>query len=129
MMESSCNGCHSQIDPYGLALENYDAVGRYRTVDENALNKPIDPSGQLDASDPATKFTDLRGLSQLLAKDTRVSGCVTQLLLTFGLTRAPQPGEIDDAASRMSGNSDTLPKAILTVAAGKPFRLRVGAGL
>ena len=56
-MESSCNGCHSQIDPYGLALENYDAVGRYRTVDENALNKPIDPSGQLT---PATRPRSLR---------------------------------------------------------------------
>lgn len=127
MLASSCNGCHSMMDPFGLALENYDAVGQWRTVDSNALNKPIDASGQLDMNDPNTKFTDLHGLVPLLAKDTRVSKCVVQQLLTFALGRKPLTGEVADTAGRMAGNSDTLPKAILTVATSKPLRLRAVA--
>jgi len=44
-----CAVCHNRIDPIGLGLENYDAVGQYRTMD---VGKVIDPSGQLDAADP-----------------------------------------------------------------------------
>jgi hypothetical protein len=43
---SSCNACHGIIDPLGFALENFDAVGRWRTVDREA-REPIDSSGVL----------------------------------------------------------------------------------
>ena len=122
-------GATAMMDPFGLALENYDAVGQWRTVDSNALNKPIDASGQLDDQDPSTKFTDVRGLVPLLAKDSRVSSCVVQQLLTFALGRKPLPGEVADTASHMAGNSDTLPKAILTVATSKPLRLRAAGSV
>jgi hypothetical protein len=43
--DTSCNACHAKIDPFGFALENYDAVGRWRDKDENG--RGIDASGKL----------------------------------------------------------------------------------
>src|SRR6185369_15332215 len=44
---SPCNGCHANFDAYGLVLENFDLIGRYRTVDEQG--RPIDASATLPA--------------------------------------------------------------------------------
>lgn len=126
---AQCAVCHNRIDPLGLGLENYDAVGQYRTVDTIAGNKPIDASGQLVANDPTTSFPDPRGMTQILAKDNRVAGCLAQLLLTFALTRPPGDGEVAYTANRLSGNGDTLANVIAAVATGAPLRQRAGAGL
>lgn len=48
---TSCMGCHSVINPLGFALENYDAVGRWRTKDNN---KPVDSSGEIDTEEGRT---------------------------------------------------------------------------
>ena len=55
-----CASCHQQMDPLGFALENYDAVGRWRTRDGEF---PIDPSGELIGG---RKFADVQELKQLL---------------------------------------------------------------
>jgi hypothetical protein len=123
---SSCAVCHNMIDPIGLGLENYDAVGQYRTMD---VGKVIDASGQLDANDPSTAFTDAFGMTALLAKDNRVASCIAQKLLTFALTRAPTASEIDYVSALTAGNSDALGNVITKVVTGNPFRFRVGAGL
>ena len=39
-MTAPCSACHPSFDPYGLVLDWYDVVGRYRTIDD--LNKPVD---------------------------------------------------------------------------------------
>ncbi|WP_206170881.1 DUF1592 domain-containing protein [Phragmitibacter flavus] len=49
--DTSCMGCHSSINPLGFALENFDAVGRWRTQDNN---KPVDPTGEFDTEDGKT---------------------------------------------------------------------------
>jgi len=124
--QPKCAVCHNSIDPIGLSLENYDAVGQYRTMD---VGKPIDPSGQLDPTDPNTKFADARGMAEFLAKDNRVASCVAQKLLTFALTRTPNETEIAYSGRRTSGNSGTLANVITAVVTGTPFRMRRGAGL
>lgn len=123
---AKCAVCHNHIDPIGLGLENYDAVGQYRTMD---VGKTIDASGQLDQDDPNSKFTDARGMTELLAKDNRVASCVGQKLLTFALTRTPTQTEIQYVGGLTSGNSDTLANVITAVVTGTPFRVRSGAGL
>jgi hypothetical protein len=54
--DTSCMGCHSVINPLGFALEQYDAIGRWRTIDNN---KPVDPSSELATDDGET--VHLRG--------------------------------------------------------------------
>jgi hypothetical protein len=72
-----CSSCHGLIDPIGLALENYDAVGAYRTHEGSA---PIDPSGVHNG----TPFADAYELAGLLADDPAFARCVVRTLFRYG---------------------------------------------
>jgi hypothetical protein len=78
-----CASCHAQMEPFGLALENFDATGRWRNVDESGT--VIDASAVLPSGDT---FTGPRGLRQELQKksDSFVTTFV-QNLLTYALGR------------------------------------------
>ncbi len=123
---AACAVCHNLLDPIGLGLENYDAVGQYRTADNN---QPIDASGQLNASDEKTKFTDARSLAGVLASDDRLASCLARKLFTFALARTPTSDEVSYLATLTSGNGDALTKMIANVVTSAPFRIRRGTGL
>ena len=79
----TCNECHRKIDPIGLALENFDHVGRFRT--RYAKRSPIDPSGQMP---DGTRFDGGRGLRDyLLARPRQFTHCLTEKILTYALGR------------------------------------------
>jgi len=78
-----CASCHNMIDPAGFALENFDAIGRWRSVDESF--NPIDASGALP---DGTKFNGVAELrSALVRKPARFVNTVTEKLLTYALGR------------------------------------------
>jgi hypothetical protein len=78
----ACASCHRVMDPPGFALENYDAVGRWRTHDGGA---PIDASGSFPGGD---NFAGPLGLQQaLLSRPELFVGTVTEKLMTFALGR------------------------------------------
>ena len=78
-----CASCHSMIDPPGFALENFDAVGQWRTVDES--QNPIDASGVLP---DGTKFGNLAEFRALLVqRPERFVSTLTEKLFTYGLGR------------------------------------------
>src|SRR5690606_18108106 len=56
----ACAGCHDVMDPLGLALENFDAIGQWRDRDSDAGNVLIDSSGRLANGQPLQGVTDLR---------------------------------------------------------------------
>ena len=78
-----CASCHQQMDPLGFALENYDAIGRLRTMDGDF---PVDPSGELIGG---RKFADVKELKQLLKSTaaTKFARCLVENMLTYGLGR------------------------------------------
>jgi hypothetical protein len=81
-----CASCHNLIDPPGFALENYDAVGRWRILEEG---KPVDASGGLP---DGRKFDGVRGLERgLLERPELFVGTLTEKLLTFALGRGVEP--------------------------------------
>ena len=78
----SCASCHNVIDPVGFSLENYDAIGRWRTAEDH---KPVDASGGF--SDGST-FTGVAALEQaLLRRPELFAGAVSEKLLVFALGR------------------------------------------
>jgi mono/diheme cytochrome c family protein len=78
----ACSVCHSRMDPIGFALENFDAVGKWRTTDAGS---PIDPSGSLP---DGFKFEGPTGLQKaLLNRPELIVEAVTEKLLTYGLGR------------------------------------------
>lgn len=79
----ACAGCHQLMDPLGFAFENYDAVGRWRMLDDG---RPIDDSGAMPGS--GSEFTGVSGLEQaLLSRPEVFVGVLTEKLLTYALGR------------------------------------------
>ncbi|HZJ14890.1 MAG TPA: DUF1588 domain-containing protein, partial [Chthoniobacteraceae bacterium] len=64
--DTSCMGCHATINPLGFALEQYDAIGRWRTEDNK---KPVDPAGDLHTEDGETvRFGGARDVAEFAAR-------------------------------------------------------------
>jgi hypothetical protein len=82
--DPSCNGCHSLMDPIGFGLENYDAIGAYRTLDEGL---PVDSAGTLP---DGSAFSGARDLAALIAADPNYARCVTDKLYIYALGRTPE---------------------------------------
>ena len=78
----ACSRCHDKIDPIGFALENFDAVGRWRTME---AGMPVDASGGL--GDGST-FTGVSGLeAELLKRPEMFVSALTEKMFTFALGR------------------------------------------
>jgi len=78
--EAMCTGCHKITDPIGLALENFDADGAYRTSENGA---PIDTTGAIDGK----AFTDAQTLGQVVSQLPAATTCVVNRLTSYGLGR------------------------------------------
>jgi mono/diheme cytochrome c family protein len=79
----SCNSCHSVIDPLGFALENFDVIGGWRTVDESG--KPVDASGATVSGAKVEGLSGLRAL--LLDQPEQFPRTVSEKLLAYALGR------------------------------------------
>ena len=86
----SCASCHKTIDPLGLAFDNYDAIGRWRTHEAVSTGKGTDPevdaSGQLP---DGRSFSGTKEFKQLLLADLQpFAEALTEKLATYALRRA-----------------------------------------
>jgi hypothetical protein len=82
----ACAGCHKITDPMGLALENFDGAGEYRTAENG---KAIDTSGELDG----IAFADAEGLGKAVHDNPATASCLVNRLASYALGRAPGAGE------------------------------------
>jgi mono/diheme cytochrome c family protein len=82
--KASCNQCHGVIDPTGLALENFDAIGEWRTMDRQA-NAPIDAKTVLPNGVPINGVVDLR--TQLVQRPATFAEAFTEKLMMYALNR------------------------------------------
>jgi hypothetical protein len=82
--QASCNSCHGIMDPLGFALENFDAVGKWRDVDRASLTK-IEAGDRLASGQLVKNPGDLR--SALAARPDQFVQTMTQKLMVFALGR------------------------------------------
>jgi hypothetical protein len=118
----ACAGCHQLMDPLGFSLENYDAVGRWRTAEDN---KPIDASGGLP---DGTKFDGVAGLQKaLLSRPEIFVTTLSEKLLTYALGRgveyydAPAIRKIVRDARASDYRFSTI---VLGIVESTPFQMR-----
>ena len=118
----SCASCHGRMDPLGFALENYDAVGRWRT---QAANTPIDASGALP---DGTRFNGARGLiDAILRRPEGFANTVTERLMTYAIGRgieyfdAPAIREIRRDAAAHDYRFSAI---VLGIVKSVPFQMR-----
>ena len=119
----SCAVCHAQMDPLGLSLENFDAVGRWRERSES--DAPIDASGVLP---DGTRFDGPGGLREILAgRSEEFVTTLTEKLLTYAVGRgmeladAPVVRRIVRDAARDDYRFSSLIRGVVD---SKPFRMR-----
>jgi len=118
-----CHSCHSRMDPLGLALENFNAMGRWRDAE---MNRPVEPSGQLITGE---KFADIRELKHVLATRHRRDYfyCVSEKLLTYALGRGLDYYDTDTLDQLVASleAADGRPSALLqAIVLSAPFQQR-----
>jgi mono/diheme cytochrome c family protein len=118
-----CANCHKPMDPLGFALENFDAIGAWRTTEGGS---PIDASGQLADGTPVDGVVTLR--HALMSRSTVFVGTFTEKLLTYALGRGlsahdmPAVRTIDREASRDDYRFSSI---VLGIVRSVPFQMRV----
>lgn len=118
----ACAGCHARMDPIGFAMENFDAVGRWRDAESG---KAIDSSGVFP---DGTKFEGMAGLRKvLLSRPDQFVGTIAGKLLMYGIGRNLQyydtpavRGIVREAAK----SNYTFSSLILGVVKSTPFQMR-----
>jgi len=92
--DPGCAPCHRLFDPYGLALEQFDAIGLFRAAYDDGT--PVDASATLPASashPDGMVIEGLDGLSRAVAADPGFGACLARKLLTYGLGRTMTAGD------------------------------------
>ena len=123
----SCNACHGIMDPLGFALENFDAIGEWRSADRWA-GTPIDAAGKLIDGTPVASAVDLR--NALLRRPDQFVQTLTEKLMTYGLGRSveyydmPAVRQIVRDAARDNYRFSSIVMGIIKSA---PFQMRKAA--
>lgn len=119
--DPACASCHRPLDAYGFSLENYDAVGRYRTSDGRF---PVDNIGELPGK---TSITGLEGLRKnLIDREDDFTRTLTEKLMTYALGRgltASDSVQIEEMTKRLARKA-TLKSIITEIVLSDSFRQR-----
>jgi hypothetical protein len=118
-----CASCHNRMDPIGLAFENFNALGMYRTTERN---QSIDASGVLITGE---HFSSVRELKHVLATDHREDfyRCLTEKLLTYAIGRgldSSDIGTVDNIVARIEREDGRFSALLLGVIESAPFQKR-----
>jgi hypothetical protein len=119
----TCAACHNNIDPIGFALENFDAVGRWRETTRDGLE--IDSAGILGDGTPIDGPVALR--KALLADPDVFASTVTEKLLIYALGRGLEPADMPVVRSILRNAAETdysLTSIILGIVDSFPFQMR-----
>jgi hypothetical protein len=122
-----CASCHARMDPIGLALENFNALGKYRETEQG---EPIDTAGELITGE---KFSSVEELVKILTTSRKHDfyRCATEKLLTYATGRgveyydAPTIEKIVESLEKDGAKTRTL---IYGVVESAPFQMRRGDG-
>ena len=118
----TCAACHSKMDPLGFGLENFDAVGAWRTKDGNF---PIDPSGILPDGRQFNGAQELKGI--LKANQQAFAEGMTEKLLTYalgrGLERYDKP-TVQQIAKKVAASDYRFSSLVMEIVNSLPFQYR-----
>lgn len=118
----ACASCHVLTDPIGLALENFDAVGMFRT-EENGVT--IDTSGNLDG----VEYDDAIGLGRALSEHPALGPCLVQNLYRYSVGREAEPGEealLESISDRFEASGYRIEDLLRDVLMSDGFRTASG---
>ena len=124
--QDTCGGCHQSIDGVGFGFENYDALGKWRTLDNTY---PVDASGELIGTDVDGPFVGALELSQKLATSTQAHNCVVSQVYRYALGRNTGLDDLcslADLRGQFAAASGDIRALLLAVVTSDAFRFRRG---
>jgi hypothetical protein len=114
---AACQSCHSVINPLGFSLENYDAVGRFRTEDNK---KPVDPTGEYSTADgKSVKLTGARDVAEFAAKSADAHRGFVQQLFHHMIKQpvgAYGPNTLEDLRRSFAKSDFNIQKLVVEIA-------------
>jgi hypothetical protein len=117
--DAACASCHRRMDPLGFALENFDAIGAWRSS-EGGLS--IDATGQLPGGRPFQGPSELK--AALMSRRKAFARCLTEKLMTYALGRGLDGEDhrhIDDIVARLDRDDYRMSALITAVVESEPF--------
>jgi hypothetical protein len=120
-------GCHANLDPLGFAFENYDGIGKFRTMDNG---RPVDSSSSFQLDGKLVKFGNARELVQTLAASQTVRDCFATQWLRFALRRFEADGDrasLDGIRGGFSKTGGNIRDLLVGVVGARSFRYRAPA--
>jgi hypothetical protein len=121
-----CSTCHNKMDPLGFGLENYNAIGQWRTTDGKF---PVDASGTLPNGKSFTTPGEMRAL--LMAALPQFSRCLTEKMLTYALGRGLKPYDrraIEAIDRNVAASGYRFQSLIFEIVHSVPFQMGRGDG-
>ena len=118
LMNDGCSSCHALMDPIGLGLENFDAIGGWRDTENGAT---IDPSGVVDE----VFFTDGADLGRVVADHPDLGQCITRNFFRYAVGETesgPHFGEIGDITDRLEESGYRLRVMMAEMMMSRSFR-------
>ena len=130
--QTSCNSCHRKIDPWGIAFEEYDAVGNWQrdgkgaTLREKRTEQPIAAETELPSG---TKVNGLKELREELIRSSsnEFRRAIVRKVMAYALGRTLTVGDIDTADALvpvLRDREDRLPALIELIVASEPFQTK-----
>ncbi len=122
--QPSCNQCHGVMDPMGIALENFDAIGLWREVDRYAA-APIDAQGQTVSGQPMNGPADLR--AALMARPDQFVWALSEKLMVYALGRTVEHYDmpiVRAVARRAADNDYRFEEIVLGIVESDAFRMK-----
>jgi hypothetical protein len=128
-MTSPCKSCHGGFDPFGLSLESYDSIGRFRAKDDSGT--AIDPAVDLSSFAPILSGTvpNAIALAQTIAQSGRFQSCLTERILSYAIN-APLTAEscdVGETVTRSAALGNTVPAMARAIAASAALRTRTNS--
>jgi mono/diheme cytochrome c family protein/PAS domain-containing protein len=118
----ACSACHSKMDPLGFALENYDAIGRWRSADGQV---PIDAKGTLPDGTTFSGAGELKAL--LMAKSGQFVRGFTEKMLTYAIGRGLESYDkpaVEKIARQVESKGDRFSAVVDGIVDSAPFQMR-----
>jgi hypothetical protein len=116
-----CHSCHARMDPLGLAMENFNALGGWRETD---ARQPIDPSGRLITGE---KFADVREMKRVMVRDRKMDifRCLTEKLFSYALGRSLEAHDqhtLDEIAERLAREDGRMSVLLMGIVESAAFQ-------